>query len=119
MGGRAGKRGPRRYRSPIDALRCALRQPGDRGMFIADWEQGVGLEYARLATGEKHLRSHVEELLGGPVDTVETYGGGLVNGSCENKLSEKLLDLLTCLGAGYSKRTQGQDMLLRIRPAKV
>lgn len=93
--------------------------PEIEAWFLADWEQGFGVEYDKLATGERHLRAHVEELLGSAIGSVEGYGGGLVNGACANKLSEKLQGLVTRLGGAYSKRMQGQDMLLRIRPEKV
>lgn len=93
--------------------------PEVEAWFLADWEQGLGREYEKLATGDKPLRAHVEQLLGGPTDTVESFGGALVNGSCENKLSERLQALIERLGEGYSKRSHGQDMLRRIRPEKV
>lgn len=103
-------------RIPFVAL---FASPEIEAWFIADWEQGFGREYAHLAGGEKHLRSHVDALLGEFVDDVERYGGGYVNGACADKLSEKLQALLLRLGETYSKRTHGQDMLRRIRPAKV
>lgn len=116
--------------SQTEAVRAATGQasipfvamfasPEIEAWFLAHWEQGFGLEYRHLMTGDKPLRAHVEALLGGAVGTVESYGGGFVNGGCADKLSEKLRALLTRLGADYSKRTNGQDMLLRIRPEKV
>ncbi|MEZ4314632.1 MAG: hypothetical protein R3F14_41995 [Polyangiaceae bacterium] len=101
-----------------------LASPEIEAWFIADWEEGFGRQFSRLAgpvdsTERKHLRAHVEELLGGPPNAVESYGGGLSNGACAHKLSDKLASLLTLLGGEYSKRTHGQDMLLRVRPNKV
>lgn len=102
--------------TPFVAL---FASPEIEAWFLADWEQGFGREYARLEGGERHFRSHVEALLGGATSTVEAYGGGFVNGACADKLSEKLQSLIIRLGETYSKRTHGQDMLLRIRPAKI
>lgn len=93
--------------------------PEVEAWFLADLEQGLGREYEKLATGGKPLRAHVELLLGGPMATVESFGGGFVNGSCANKLSERFQSLIDRLGDRYSKRSQGQDMLRRIRPEKV
>lgn len=93
--------------------------PEVEAWFLADWEHGLGAQYGRLPSGDKHLRSRVEDLLGRPIDDVESYGGRRLNGTCEHKLSEKLQNLLLLLGEAYSKGTQGQDMLLRIEPAKV
>lgn len=103
-------------RIPFVAL---FASPEVEAWLLADWEEGIGREHKRLSTGEKSLRAHVEELLGGPLDTVEAYGGGLVNGSCRHKLSERLQSLLIRLGAGYSKSIDGTALLRRIRPDKV
>jgi hypothetical protein len=101
--------------TPFVAL---FASPEVEAWFVADWEQGFGFEHRRLSSKEKHFRAHMEELLGA-VASIESYGGGLVNGSCANKLSEKLHGLVTRLGGSYSKGMHGQEMLLRIRPEKV
>lgn len=63
-------------------------------------------------------------------DDIECYGGPMFNGSCANKLSEKIQEAFMCdeiqrllfnIGApvsqcGYSKRMNGSAMLKRIRP---
>jgi hypothetical protein len=105
--------------TPSTPFIVLFASPEIEAWFLADWEQGFGHEYAHLCGEEKHLRSHVDALLGEAAGNIEHYGGGYVNGACANKLSEKLQALVLRLGETYSKRTHGQDMLRRIRPAKV
>jgi hypothetical protein len=93
--------------------------PEIEAWFVADWDAGFGREHARLATGDRPLRAHVEDLLNGPLESVETYGGGFVNGGCASKLSDRLRTLLERLGAGYTKSTDGTTMLRRVRPEKI
>lgn len=93
--------------------------PEIEAWFIADWEQGFGREHARLATTDKPLRAQVEALLGGPLSSVEAYGGGFVNGGCASKLSEKMRSLLVRLGSEYVKSTDGTAMLRRVRAEKI
>ncbi|MFO0592944.1 MAG: DUF4276 family protein [Polyangiaceae bacterium] len=93
--------------------------PEIEAWFLADWDAGLGREHARLSTGDKPLRAHVEELLGGPLTLVESYGGGLRDGACANKLSDRLRSLLERLGASYSKSVDGPAMLRRVRPDKI
>ena len=95
--------------------------PEIEAWFVADWENSFGKEYRTLS---HPLKSKLKIEQGKNFwNSPESYGGALVNGSCEFKLSETIQRALsetpnnqTCR---YSKRTNGAAMLGRIEPGHV
>ena len=98
-----------------------LASPEIEAWLVSDWEEGFGRQYANFA---QRLRARLRnEVLDGETwEEVENFGCPLQNGTCARKLSreiETLVELLAQDGQRYSKRTDGVEMLRRIRPDRV
>lgn len=123
---------------PTLGFHALLAWPEIEAWLIADWDHGFGSQYRPVA---QPLRQHVAGCILPPLSfaQVESYGGGLKDGSCQNKLSRRLQECFvdasdcTCrptfierlmqhsptVPLAYSKRLDGALMLQRIEPERV
>lgn len=123
---------------PDLGFHALLAWPEIEAWLITDWEHGFGAQYRGVAPP---LRQHVASCILAPLSwaQVESYGGGLKDGSCQHKLShhlqETFIDAGNCrcrpafiehvkrnspsMPLSYSKRLDGAAMLQRIEPARV
>jgi hypothetical protein len=107
-----------------------LASPEAEAWMLADWEEGLGREYAQIQV--LLGRALERDVLGPrPWKHIEDFGGPYdpERGSCTRKLStevQKVLEALAMEKGGevdrrtyaYSKRENGPDMLRRLRPDK-
>lgn len=98
--------------------------PEIESWLVMDWSHSFAKEYPKL---EIELRLRLKKMLSKHFECIEGYGGPLVNGGCENKLSDLISEHLTNIQLDrrldfkytYSKRINGCSMLQRIRPEEV
>lgn len=123
---------------PKLGFHALLAFPEVEAWLLADWERGFGGGLYRGIKDplHRHIRGCVLHPL--PWAQLEDFGGQLVNGSCEHKLSSRLQAAFhepggcRCTPAllevvarqpgaplRYSKKIDGADMLRRIRPDEV
>lgn len=115
-----------------------LAWPEIETWLLADWENGFGKEYRTIS---EPLRNHIKDCVLRPLPwhKIEEFGGRLVNGSCQHKLSARLqaafVDQTSCICTPrlldiisqqpsspllhFSKQVHGGAMLSRIKPEGV
>lgn len=105
---------------PFDAL---FASPEVEAWFLADWSNSFSKEYrsVRDELRYKIATSNIGYFL---QSNIEDYGGCFKDGSCAEKLSDKIIELVASLGTGlnsftYSKKVQGVAMLSKIDPNEV
>lgn len=121
------------------SFHALLAWPEVEAWFLADWDNSFGHRYDQYHQVAHPLRRHIETCILHPLgwNDVERFGGRLLNGSCEQKLSTHLQNAFTTADPcrchpplqtklsehpyplHYSKRQDGPRLLARLDPAKV